>query len=116
MKYLTTLFFALIAFAFSANAQLTVEGEQVSATITQETSRYELLEIRNAYKEHGVDFRYTNVDWIDGQLTSIKVDLATDDGANTATFLVENFQNGQVVKLLFNKEENANQVLCAGDC
>lgn len=115
MKYLTTLLFAVCAFAFSANAQLTVEGENVSATISQETSRYDLLEIRNAYKEHGVDFRYTQVDWIDGQLTRIKIELKDEDGHQTS-HVVENFQEGQTVKLLYNKEENAEQVLCAGDC
>lgn len=115
MKYCISLLLALFAFAFSADAQLSVEGEQVSTVITPDTDRYSLLEIRNAFKEHGVDFRYDRIEWVDGQLTRVRVMLNTEDG-EAAQFETQDFQQGQQIKLLYNKEENAEQVLCAGDC
>ncbi len=115
MKYCISLLFALFALALTSAAQLSVEGDLVSSTVTPDTDRYELLQIRNAFKEHGVDFRYDRIEWVDGALVSIRVTLNTEDG-NAAEFETLDFQQGQQIKLLYNKEENAQQVLCAGDC
>lgn len=115
MKYCISLLFVLFAFAFTSNAQLTVEGDLISSTITPDTDRYALLQIRNAFKEHGVDFRYDRIDWVDGELVRIRVMLNTEDN-HSAEFETQDFVQGQQIKLLYNKEENAEQVLCAGDC
>ncbi len=106
----------LIVSAFNSDvvAQSSTE-ENVNLTISTETSREQLWEMRNDLAEQGINFKYEPKFDNDRVLIGIKVLVQTNDGFN-AEYNVEHFSEGQVVKIIRNYEENASVPFCVGPC
>lgn len=114
MKRLSILFFLLIGFAFGADAQTTVTEDAVTINITSEATRTDLLDIRNTLMEHGIYFRYNQVNWKEGHLTSINAQIADEEG-NEALFQEMAFEPGSSFQIVV--ELTGDKSLCIGrDC
>ncbi len=113
MKKVVALLFGMFAFAFAADAQVSVTDDKIEALVTSEASRYDLLDIRNGLAEENIDFRYDLIEWADGQLTSIRIRIKAEDGT-TAEYVNQNIQAGEEIKIV--RELTGDRNLCIGDC
>ena len=113
MKKVVALLFGMFAFAFAADAQVSVTDDKIEALVTSEASRYDLLDIRNGLAEENIDFRYDLIEWADGQLTSIRIRIKAEDGT-TGEYVNQNIQAGEEIKIV--RELTGDRNLCIGDC
>jgi hypothetical protein len=106
------------AFCTPSQSQVTITEDLVTVEITQETSRYDLMEYKNALAEYGIEFRYQNVDWGNNttQLLKIEAKVRTTDG-RTASYFMPGFTEGQTLKILYKPNDATDAGLCVGlDC
>ncbi|MFT4780074.1 MAG: hypothetical protein ACJAU0_002562 [Flavobacteriales bacterium] len=115
MKYIVALVFAVFAMNFTADAQLVVDGENISAVITHNTTRVELSEMANAFRAEGVEMRYDNIEWASGHLIRIRVSMKGSQG-EIVQYVAATFSEDQTLKVTRKMTEGIETV-CAGlDC
>lgn len=115
MKNILTLVLGLVAFGFSASAQITVDGENVAVEINHETSRVELSEMAAAFKAQGVEMRYDNIEWANDHLIRIRVRVKGTQG-EIVEYIADHLEEDQVIKVT-RKMANGEESLCSGlDC
>ncbi len=110
MKHLLTFaFFALIG--MGASAQVSITDDKVAATITPETTRMELAEMRTELLAVGVEIRYTDIKWdTNGKLISINF-MAKNDAGNIGDFHASPLQADQTIKMVSDRQTGE---ICVG--
>lgn len=115
MKHIVALVFGLFAFTFSADAQVAADGENVSVTITHETTRTQLGEMATAFRAQGVEMRYDNIEWASGHLIRIRLRVKGAQG-EIVEYFAENLSQEDALKVTRQVNEGTES-LCAGlDC
>ena len=100
----------------SVTAQIEYDPDNLSITITNETSRADLWQMRQDLINVGIDFKYSPDFDNNRKLTAIKVDIVTDDG-DTGSFQTSLLNNEQKVEIIRNISENGAVNFCVGqDC
>lgn len=108
----------IVACSAATQAQVTVSEDQVTIEISQETSRYDLMEYKSALAEYGIEFRYQNVDWGNNttQLLKIEAKVKAADG-RTASYFMPGFTADQSLKIVYKPNDMTDAGLCVGpDC
>ena len=82
-KLLFTL--AILGFSFSymkgqTEATQNANTADVLIEINSETSREDLALIQKTLEPQGIFFRYDNIEWVDGALTSIRMAVKCQEG------------------------------------
>lgn len=113
MKKAVILFFGLFAFCLAADAQVSVSDDTIEAMVTTETSRTELLDIRNGLAEQGMEMRYDLIEWMDGALVSIRIKIKAEDGT-MAEYTNTQIEAGTEIKIV--RELTGDRNLCIGNC
>lgn len=110
MKQLLILgFFAIVG--LSANAQVAVTEDKIVASVTEQTTRQQLSEMRNELLSHGIDMRYENIEWnAQGSLLKIRM-MARNESGEVVEIAALPFPAGQVIKLVVQRETGE---LCLG--
>ncbi|MBI1266183.1 MAG: hypothetical protein GC193_02005 [Cryomorphaceae bacterium] len=110
MKHLLTFaFFALIG--MGASAQVSITDEKIAATITPETTRMELANMRVELIAAGVEIRYTDIKWdSNNKLISINF-IAKNDAGNIGEYHASPLQADQSIKMVSNRQ---NGEICVG--
>lgn len=97
-------------------AQMTVENDVITVEVTEDSSRNDLLEIRQQLQEYGVKFNYTKVNWIEGQLKSVHLDVMVEDG-RIKSFTAMNLSAAGTIKMIYDLNDSSDDGLCLGtDC
>jgi hypothetical protein len=91
------------------------QPENISVTITNETTRMQLHEIRLDLGPKGLDFQYQPEFNADLVLTGISIKVKTTDGLSGA-YETSTLGNGQEIKIIRNYETDAEMPFCVGLC
>ncbi len=96
MKLLYSLFvaaFMLVSFSADAQKGLTVNNNVITVVIDGTTSRKDLLNLRTALENEGIDFRYSMQFNNETKITSVDFTVSADNGAITGSGSHEALQN-----------------------
>lgn len=111
IKKLLSLAAILTVMGFANNATAQAEMQDASVTITNATSRLDLVEIRNDLIEKGIDFRYRPEFNQQRILTAIEIDIVCSNG-ETGTFQTALASDDQKAMIVW----SAANGLCVGIC
>ena len=116
MKKLALAICFSILSSLGAMAQMAIENNVITVEVSEDSSRNDLLEIRQQLSEHGLDFRYNKVNWIEGQLKSIHLDVLSNDG-RSKSFTAMNLAGTGTIKLVYRVGDSTENSFCLGfDC
>lgn len=110
MKNLILLTFGLFAFA-QLDAQVSVTDNKVEAVITPEITRSGLWDIVVQLRDHGLEMRYDQIEWIDGQLTSINLRVK-GESTGVAEYMTGDLPAVGQIRVVFRNDEAPESALC----
>ncbi len=94
-----------------AHAQLNTNGNEITVTIDGNTSRMDLIQIRTALLEQGVDFKYDMQFNESTRLKSINFTLELTPGVNACNGQHNQLQNqGAKIEMVINRNNGTCQV------
>lgn len=105
--------FALLMLSLGAIAQSEMD---FNVEINGETTRYELMEIRNELGQKGFDFQYQPRFNNDRQLVGISLKVVQIDGTLKAAYKTDELQSGDVVRIKRDTATDAAVPFCVGSC
>lgn len=112
MKKIIIAALCIFALSYSADAQVTVEGNTIEAVITPETSRQQLFEIVTALKPLGLEMRYDQIQWNnEQQLMSINVRVK-GEATSIQSYATQNLVGDGNIRIVFRTDAPAESALC----
>ncbi|MFZ4785541.1 MAG: hypothetical protein ACOYLH_08690 [Flavobacteriales bacterium] len=118
MNKVKTLLTALALFAGTALfAQNTITADEVNITITSETSREQLWQLRQEMQVQGIDFLYTPRFDNNRKLIGIEYTVKRSDGTVLGTASNNQLMNPNASsKIILAKQNNKFEATCIGTC
>ena len=111
---------AILSFSFShvqgqTEAPQNANSADVLIEINSETSREDLALIQKTLEPQGIFFRYDNIEWMDGALTSIRMAVKCQDGTMKVSEVV-NVTAEMPARFGVSTVEGKPQVCFGADC
>ena len=94
-------------------AQMTATDELIRVEVSENSTRNELLEIRQALAEYNIDFRYNGVKWADELLKSIGLQVIAEDG-RTREFVLPQMNANSKIVLIYRLNGTEDADFCLG--
>ncbi len=94
-------------------AQMSVSDGEIRVEVSENSTRNELLEIREALAEYNIDFRYTGVKWTDELLKSIGLQVIAEDG-RTRDYVVQQMNASSKIVMIYRFESLDEADFCLG--
>jgi hypothetical protein len=105
--------FGLLLASSGLFAQMTATDELIRVEVSENSTRNELLEIREALAEYNIDFRYTGVKWTDELLKSIGLQVIAEDG-RTRDFVLQQMNANSKIVLIYRLDGVEDADFCLG--
>lgn len=105
--------FGLLLASSGLFAQMSVNNGEIRVEVSENSTRNELLEIRQALAEYNIDFRYNGVKWADELLKSIGLQVIAEDG-RTREFVLPQMNANSKIVLIYRFESLDEADFCLG--
>jgi len=105
--------FGLLLASSGLFAQMSVNNGEIRVEVSENSTRNELLEIRQALAEYNIDFRYNGVKWADELLKSIGLQVIAEDG-RTREFVLPQMNANSKIVMIYRFESSDEADFCLG--